>query len=123
MNRFSYSWAEGTPLYWCGARDQGDVWSIDRPSVNDLHPTMKPVELVQPAVRNSSKSPGVVFDPFGGSGSTLIACETTGRRARLIELDPRYVDVIVRRWQDYQGRKAVRESDGREFDRIAVERS
>jgi DNA modification methylase len=82
-----YGWAEGTPHYWCGARDQGDVWSIDRPSVNDLHPTMKPVELVQKAVRNSSKSRGLVFDPFGGSGSTLIACETTGRLARLLELE------------------------------------
>ena len=118
-----YGWAEGTPHYWCGARDQGDVWSIDRPSVNDLHPTMKPVELVQKAVRNSSKSRGLVFDPFGGSGTTLLACETTGRQARLIELDPRYVDVIVKRWQDYTGRKAVLESDGREFKQIVLERS
>ena len=84
---------------------------------------MKPVELVQKAIRNSSDSRGLVFDPFGGSGSTLIACETTGRRARLIELDPRYVDVIVKRWQDYNGRKAVLENDGREFEQIAIERS
>ena len=68
-------------------------------------------------------SRGLVFDPFGGSGSTLIACETTGRQARLLELDPRYVDVIVKRWQDYTGRKAVLESDGREFEQIALERS
>jgi DNA modification methylase len=60
----------------------------DKPAVNDLHPTMKPVELVQKAIRNSSKSRDMVFDPFGGSGSTLIACETTGRQARLIEIDP-----------------------------------
>jgi len=118
-----YGWAAETPHYWCGARDQGDVWSIDRPSVNDLHPTMKPVELVQRAVRNSSKSRGLVFDPFGGSGSTLIACETTGRQARLIELDPRYVDVIVQRWQDYTGREAVLEGDGREFEQVGLERS
>jgi DNA modification methylase len=64
----------------------------------------------------------VVFDPFGGSGSTLIACETTGRQARLIELDPRYVDVIVKRWQDYTGQKAVLDGDGREFEQIALER-
>ena len=64
-----------------------------------------------------------VFDPFGGSGSTLIACETTGRQARVIELDPRYADVIVKRWQDYTGRKAVLEADGREFEQIALERS
>jgi DNA modification methylase len=118
-----YGWAEGTPHYWCGDRDQGDVWFVDKPAVNDLHPTMKPVELVQRAVRNSSKSRGVVFDPFGGSGSTLIACETTGRHARLIELDPRYVDVIVKRWQDYTERKAVLENDGREFEQVAHERS
>jgi len=118
-----YGWAGGAPHYWCGDRDQGDVWFVDRPAVNDLHPTMKPVELVQKAVRNSSKSRGLVFDPFGGSGSTLIACETTGRQARLIELDPRYVDVIVKRWQDYTGRKAVLENDGREFEHVAFERS
>jgi DNA modification methylase len=117
-----YGWAEGTPHYWCGDRDQGDVWFVDKPAVNDLHPTMKPVELVQKAIRNSSESRGLIFDPFGGSGSTLIACETTGRRARLIELDPRYVDVIVKRWQDYTGRKAVRESDRRDFEQIARER-
>ena len=99
------------------------MWSIDGPAANDLHPTMKPVELVQKAIRNSSKSRGVVFDPFGGSGSTLIACETTGRHARLIELDPTYVDVIVKRWQDYTGRKAVLESDGRGYEEIALERS
>jgi DNA modification methylase len=64
---------------------------------------MKLVELVQKAIRNSSKSKRLVFDPFGGSGSTLVACETTGRQARLIELDPRYVDGIVKRWQDYTG--------------------
>jgi DNA modification methylase len=75
------------------------------------------------AVRNSSKSQGLVFDPFGGSGSTLIACETTGRQARLNELDPRYVDVIVKRWQDYTGRRAVLEGDGRELEQVAFERS
>ncbi len=118
-----YGWAEGSGHFWCGARDQGDVWSVDKPAVNDLHPTMKPVELVQRAIRNSSNRRDVVFDPFGGSGSTLIACETTGRQARLIELDPRYVDVIVKRWQDYTGRKAKLDSDGREFEQIALERS
>lgn len=118
-----YGWPNETPHYWCGARDQGDVWLVDKPSVNDLHPTMKPVELIQRAVRNSSKGQGLVFDPFGGSGSTLIACETTGRRARLIELDPKYVDVIVKRWQDFTGQKAVLETDGREFEQLALERS
>ena len=101
-----YGWRDGADHYWCGARDQGDVWNIKKPAKNDLHPTMKPVELVERAVRNSSKTRDLVLDPFGGSGTTLIACEKTGRRARLIELDPKYVDVIVKRWEEYTGQKA-----------------
>ena len=88
--------------------DQGDVWNVKKPAKNDLHPTMKPVELVERAIRNSSKSRDLVLDPFGGSGSTLIACEKSGRRARLIELDPKYVDVIVKRWEEFTGKKATR---------------
>ena len=107
-----YGWRDGTDHYWCGARDQGDVWQIKKPQKNDLHPTMKPVELVERAIRNSSKTQDIVLDPFGGSGSTLIACEKSGRRARLIELDPKYVDVIIRRWQDFSGQEAKRASDG-----------
>lgn len=76
----------------------GDVWFADKPRVNDLHPTMKPVELVERAIRNSSKSRDIVLDLFGGSGTTVIAAEWTGRAARLMELDPQYVDVIVERW-------------------------
>ena len=110
-----YGWRDGADHFWCGARDQGDVWNIKKPAKNDLHPTMKPVELVERAVRNSSKTKDIVLDPFGGSGTTLIACEKSGRRARLIELDPKYVDVIVRRWQDYTGQEAKRASDGATF--------
>ena len=88
-----YGWKDGTDHFWCGARDQGDVWFFDKPSRNDLHPTMKPVALVERAIRNSSKSRDIVLDPFGGSGTTMIAAERTGRRARLVELDPKYVDV------------------------------
>jgi DNA modification methylase len=117
-----YGWKEGSDHYWCGARDQGDVWFIDKPAKNDLHPTMKPVALVERAIRNSSKSRDIVLDPFGGSGSTLIACEKAGRSARLIELDPRYCDVMLRRFQDYSGRAAVLESDGRSFDGVAEDR-
>ena len=102
-----YGWKDGADHYWCGARDQGDVWNVKKPAKNDLHPTMKPVELVERAVRNSSKTRDLVLDPFGGSGSTLIACEKSGRRARLIELDPKYVDVIVKRWEEYTGKKGV----------------
>jgi DNA modification methylase len=73
------------------------------------------VELVERGVRNSSKTRDIVLDPFGGSGSTLIACEKTGRQARLIELDPRYVDVIVKRWQDFTGKTAVSAITGSAF--------
>lgn len=110
-----YGWRDGADHFWCGARDQGDVWQIKKPVKNDLHPTMKPVELVERAVRNSSKTHDIVLDPFGGSGSTLIACEKAGRRARLIELDPKYVDVIVRRWQDYTGQEARCAANGITF--------
>ena len=111
-----YGWPEGATRHWCGDRDQGDVWHFNKPRVNDLHPTMKPVELVERAIRNSSRPGDVVLDPFGGSGTTLIAAEKSVRQARLIELDPKYVDVIVRRWQEYAGAQAVREDDGVRFD-------
>ena len=114
-----YGWKDGSQHYWCGARDQGDVWQIKKPHKNDLHPTMKPVELMERAVRNSSKTRDIVLDPFGGSGTTLIACEKSGRRARLMELDPKYVDVIIRRFQDYTGKQASRESDGVAFNDLA----
>jgi len=79
---------------------------------------MKPVELVDRAIRNSSRPGDLVLDCFGGSGTTLIAAEKAGRSARLMELDPKYVDTIVRRWQDYTGKNATRESDGVEFDAV-----
>lgn len=104
-----YGWKNGSKHYWCGARDQGDVWFVKKPQVNDLHPTMKPVELVERALENSSKSRDIILDCFGGSGSTLIACEKTGRSARLLELDPKYCDVIVKRWEEFTGKEAVLE--------------
>ena len=110
-----YGWKEGADHYWCGARDQGDVWLIDKPHKNDLHPTMKPVALVERAIRNSSKSRDIVLDPFGGSGTTMIAAERSGRRARLIELDPKYVDVIVQRWQDLTSGSATHATTGQKF--------
>jgi DNA modification methylase len=117
-----YGWKEGTDHYWCGARDQGDVWFVKKPVVNDLHPTMKPVELIERAIRNSSKSRDTVLDPFGGSGSTLIACEKTGRQARVIELEAKYCDVMVRRFQEFSGKEAALEGDGRAFSDVAAER-
>ena len=118
-----YGWKEGTDHFWCGARDQGDVWFVDKPRKNDLHPTMKPVALVERAVRNSSKSRDTVLDPFGGSGTTLIACAKTGRQARLLEMDPRYVDVIVRRWQEFTGKDVVLDGDGKIFSELIAERT
>jgi DNA modification methylase len=116
-----YGWPADGTRHWCGARDQGDVWNIKKPHKNDLHPTMKPVELVERAVRNSSRPGDIVLDSFGGSGTTMIASEKSDRMARLIELDPKYVDVIVRRWQEYAGAQATRQSDGVAFDALVSE--
>ena len=115
-----YGWPEGQNRHWCGDRDQGDVWNIKKPQKNDLHPTMKPVELVERAIRNSSRPGDIVLDPFGGSGTTLIAAEKSGRIGWLIELDPKYVDVIVRRWQDWSGQEAYREADAVKFNDLAA---
>jgi DNA modification methylase len=117
-----YGWKDGVDHYWCGARDQGDVWFVNKPRVNDLHPTMKPVELVERAIVNSSKTRDIVLDVFGGSGSTLIACEKTNRRCRMVELEPRYVDVIVRRWQEFTGKQAILAETGELFENLAKER-
>ena len=116
-----YGWPEGQNRHWCGDRDQSDVWAIKKPQKNDLHPTMKPVELVERALRNSSRPGDTVLDPFGGSGTTVIAAEKSGRKARMIELDPKYCDVIVRRWQDFSGHPARRQADDRLFDDMAAE--
>ena len=102
-----YGWKEGSEHSWKGGRDQGDVWNLKRPSKNDLHPTMKPVELVERAIKNSSDNEGIVLDPFLGSGTTMIACEKTGRRCYGMELDPKYCDVIIERWEKFTDKKAV----------------
>ena len=117
-----YGWKNGHEHYWCGARDQSDVWFVNKPVKNDLHPTMKPVELVERALYNSSKTKDIVLDAFGGSGSTMIACEKTGRRARLIELEPKYADVIVKRWQEFTGKKATLATTGQGFEELEKER-
>ncbi len=114
-----YGWPKGADHYWCGDRDQGDVWFIPRPAANREHPTMKPVELLERAVTNSSKIGDTVLDPFAGSGTTLIACERRKRNARLIEIDPRYADVICQRWQQFGGKHALLEGAGDTFDEIA----
>lgn len=116
-----YGWKEGTKHFWCGARDQGDIWFVNKPVNNHMHPTTKPVELVERAIQNSSKSRDTILDPFGGSGTTLIACERTGRQARLIELEPKYVDVIVNRWQQYSGKAAWAAAGNKRFDEFQKE--
>jgi DNA modification methylase len=103
-----YGWKDDGPRIWTVQdRKQSDVWECKRPKRSELHPTTKPVELIERAVLNSSNAGTIVFEPFGGSGSTLIACEKTGRKARLMELDPKYCDVIVKRWEDFTGKKAT----------------
>jgi DNA modification methylase len=91
-----------------GDRKQDDVWEIDRPTKSPEHPTMKPVELVERAILNSSVKGDVVLDLFGGGGSTLIACEKTGRRCRMVELEPGYCQVIIDRWESVTGKKSQR---------------
>jgi site-specific DNA-methyltransferase (adenine-specific) len=110
-----YGWKEGAGHYWGSDRSQTTVLDFNRPSRNGEHPTMKPVELFQYQVENSSKRKSVVLDLFGGSGTTAIACEKTGRQARLMELDPRYCDVIVKRWQAFTGKRATLEATGELF--------
>lgn len=114
-----YGWKEGGSgkHFYCGDRSKTTVWKIGRDAqASYVHPTQKPVALPEEAIKNSSKGEDVVVDLFGGSGSTLIACEKTGRVNRSMELDPKYCDVIVKRWQDYTGQKATLESTGQTFD-------
>ena len=99
-----YGWTEKSSFQ--NSRDEVELWEVDRPTASKLHPTMKPIELCERGIRNSSKLQDLVLDPFGGSGSTLIACENLGRRCRMMELDPGYVDVIQERWQNATGKKA-----------------
>jgi DNA modification methylase len=106
-----YGWREGVSHYWCGDRDQGDVWNISRPGDSELHPTMKPLELVERALNNSSKPGDTVLDLVLGSGTTLIAAERTGRVCHAMELEPAYVDVAIRRWEAFSGERAKKEGE------------
>ena len=118
-----YGWPKGKPHYWCGARDQGNLWMSDPLQPDDLDSRMRPVELVERAVMNSSRRGDTVLDPFGGSGSTIIACEKTGRAARVIELDPQYCDVIISRWEKFSGREAIHSATGKTFVQLSAARS
>lgn len=146
-----YGWKPGAAHCWYGERDKSTVIDDDadlgklgkaelvaiindmrnsgnttifrhaKPAKSDLHPTMKPVALVKHQIRNSARRGDVVLDLFGGSGTTVIACEATGRRARVMELDPIYADVIIRRWQLWTHQAAHRQADGRAFDELQAE--
>lgn len=101
-----YGWKDGAAHLWAADRKQTTIIECKRPKRNDIHPTMKPVELMEYQILNNTKGMDIVLDLFGGSGSTLIACEKTGRKARLMELDPKYCDVIVKRWEEFTGKTA-----------------
>lgn len=100
-----YGWFNNHIFY--GDRSNFDIWDIQRTQKNDLHPTMKPIELMVKAISNSSKANNIVLDLFGGSGSTLIACEQLNRQCYMMELDLKYCDVIIKRWETLTGKKAV----------------
>ncbi len=112
-----YGWMKNGTHSFFGDRKQVSVWRFDKERVEG-HTTPKPVALVEKALVNSSKGGDAVLDLFGGSGSTLIACEKTNRHARLMELDPKYCDVIIKRWQDFAGKKAIHEASGKTFDEM-----
>lgn len=102
-----YGWKDGASHLWNSDRKQTTVLDFDRPSRNDLHPTMKPISLFSYQIKNSSKEGDTVLDLFGGSGTTLMACEQNERNAYVMELDPKYIDVIIDRWEQFTGEKAV----------------
>lgn len=101
-----YGWNEGTHN-WYSDRKQTTILEFDKPLRSSEHPTMKPVPLFAYLIQNSSKKGDIVLDSFGGSGTTLIACEQLGRQCRMMELDPHYCDVIINRWEQLTGQKAV----------------
>lgn len=115
-----YGWKDGAGHLWSADRKQTTILEFDKPASNDVHPTMKPVALFEYQMLNNTKGGDIVLDSFGGSGTTLIAAEKNGRIARLMELDPKYCDVIIRRWQAFSGGKATLESNGVAFDELIV---
>jgi len=126
-----YAVREGRPSHWCGDRTQSTVWQV--PNLNPIggnseeeatgHGTQKPLELMRRPILNHTKPGEIVYDPFLGSGTTLIAAGETGRRCYAIDIDPRYVDVAVRRWQKYTGKAAILADEKRSFEEVAAERA
>ncbi len=132
MGRCDYHWQHELCWYgfkganhpWYGARNKGSVWDCQKTHNNDLHPTMKPVLLFTTAIENSSKAGDVVLDIFAGAGPLVLACESSGRCAYMLELNPVYCDVIIQRWAEFvgAGATAILDGDGRDFDAVTAER-
>jgi DNA modification methylase len=118
-----YAVREGKTGRWAGDRKQSTVWNIDKPRKSETgHGTQKPVECMKRPIENNSSPGQTVYEPFSGSGTTIIAGEMTGRCIYAIELNPAYVDVAVKRWQDFTGQQATLEGDGRTFADVSGER-
>jgi len=119
-----YAVRKGATGHWHGDRKQSTLWSIPKPQKSETgHSTQKPIECMKRPIENNSAPGDLVYEPFSGSGTTIIAAEMTGRKCMAIELNPAYVDVAIRRWQDFTGKLATLESDGRTFDEHAAERT
>lgn len=116
-----YAVKQGGTGHWHGDRKQTTVWQIEHSKSDTGHGTQKPVEAMRRPIINSSAPGDSVYEPFSGSGTTLIACEETARRCYAMELSPQYVDVAVRRWQQFSGKKAVLESNGKSFHEVQHE--
>jgi site-specific DNA-methyltransferase (adenine-specific) len=117
-----YGWKDGAGHLWAADRKQTTVLEFDKPVRNGEHPTMKPVELFEYQMLNNTKGQDIVLDSFAGSGTTCIAAEKNNRHAYMMELDTKYCDVIIKRWQDFTGKEATLETDGRTFAEVADER-
>ena len=118
-----YAVRKGATGHWSGDRKQSTLWQIEKPRKSETdHSTQKPVECMKRPIENNSSPGQAVYEPFSGSGTTIIAAEMTGRCCHAIELNPAYVDVAIKRWQDFSGSKATLESSGQSFDELAAER-
>jgi len=115
----AYAVKKGATAQWVGGRKQSTVWFIEHLKSDTGHGTQKPVECMKRPIENNSSPGQAIYEPFSGSGTTIIAAEMTGRSCHAIELNPAYVDVAVKRWQAFTGKRAVRESDGVAFDALA----
>jgi DNA modification methylase len=114
-----YMVRKGATGHWSGDRKQTTLWKIDKPQKSETgHSTQKPVECMKRPIENNSSPGQAVYEPFSGSGTTIIAGEMTGRSIHAIELNPAYVDVAVKRWQDFAGKQAIHEASGKTFDEM-----